>query len=577
MKKFVFVLMSFLITSTLYSQIVINEVMYAPTSPNKEWFELYNLGTSAVNVQNWKWRDAAISNPVRTITTLSVTVNPNDFVIICEDSTNFRSAYPGVTALVIQSIGWNALNNTGIENIVLYNSSSVTIDSLTYNNTWGAGSGNYSLERKNPAGPTNQQSNWGQCIDPNKATPGRANSLTPKQYDLILSTFNITPNTPIIGDTLKFNMVVKNAGLNIANTFNVKLYYDINKDSIPQPGELIGSQNYTNLNPGDSVTFYQYIPGIDSGFKQYIGYVEYIPDMDTMSNKLVKSVNVGGQVVSNGIIINEIMYAPTTPEPEWFEIFNNSGSAINLKNWKFSDSSAMNNPITITSSDYIIQANSYVVLTKSSSIFQVHSNIDSSKVIIISNFPTLNNDRDRVSIYNNAGTVIDYVSYYSSWGGSSRNSLERISPTGQSNDPANWATSIDCEYSSPTRQNSYSGIMAYEKGDIVINEIMYEPLSGNAEWVELFNRSGKNINLAGFKFNRTTYFYTLTDTCYSFLSPNSYLVIASDTSIYKMYSYLKSIGSNYKVVFRSNLTLSNDGDDLKLFDGKNTLIDEVIY
>ena len=128
-----------------------------------------------MNLQNWKWRDAATSNPIRTITTLSINLNANSYAIICEDSVNFRQAFPTATGLIIQSIGWNALNNTGNENVVLYNSTSVTQDSLTYTNTWGGGTGGFSLERKNPAGATNLQSNWGTCIDPNKATPNRSN------------------------------------------------------------------------------------------------------------------------------------------------------------------------------------------------------------------------------------------------------------------------------------------------------------------------------------------------------------------------------------------------------------------
>ena len=196
MKKYIYTVFLFsLFYLNTFAQVIINEVMYAPTSPNKEWFEIYNTGNSSINLQNWKWRDAAGSNPIRTKTTQSILINPNTFAIVCEDSTNFRTAFPGVTGILIQSIGWNALNNTGSENVVLYYSTGQTSDSLTYTNSWG-GSGGFSLERINPLANTNLQSNWGTSVDPNKATPDRTNSLTPKLNDLILSSFTVTPSAP---------------------------------------------------------------------------------------------------------------------------------------------------------------------------------------------------------------------------------------------------------------------------------------------------------------------------------------------------------------------------------------------
>lgn len=579
MKK-VFCLASlFIFVPMIYSQVVINEVMYAPTSPNKEWFEIYNAGTSAINLQNWKWRDAAQSNPIRTITTQSVILNPNEYAIVCEDSINLRTAYPGITGIVLQSIGWNALNNTGNENVVLYNSIGQTVDSLTYNNGWGGSSGNYSLERINPLGPTNQQSNWGSSVDPQKATPNRKNSLTPKQYDLKLISFIIKPQSPVVGDSLKLEFVIKNIGINPASNFTLKIYYDLNLDSIPVESELINSQMFTNqLNQNDSLNYLYGIGNIDSGLKQYIGKVVWQTDEDTLNNVLVNRVNVGGSVVTSGILINEIMYAPQSPEPEWVELINASNTAINLKNWKIADSSSYNNPITITSSDRYIAPNDFLVIAKSSSILTAHTLIDTTKLLYLSNLPTLNNDRDKIAIFNNSGTVVDEVSYKSSWGGSSRNSLERKSSTRPTNDSTNWATSLDCEYSSPTRVNSVVNLGSYSRNDIVINEIMFDPLTISCEWVELYNLSDKYINLTGWRCFVASYIYNLSDSCNFFLAPGKYLVIATDTTLYNRFSYLKPPDTNFvKIVFRSNLTLSNDGTAIRIVDASNNTIDSVNY
>jgi len=295
--------------SNLFSQVVINEIMYGPLSPNKEWFELHNTGTAPISIQNWKWRDAAQTNPVRTITTRNILLQPDSFVVICEDSVNLKNAYPLLNGIIVQSSGWSALNNSGNENIVIYNSASQIIDSLTYNGSWGGGNG-FSLEKINPAGPANNSSNWGASLSILKATPGEQNSLTPKPFDIFLKTFTITPAFPGKGDTLKMNFVIRNAGINTANNFTLKLYEDKNLDSIIQNAELVNSKFYSQLIASDSLLSEFSIEKIDSGLKQFIAKIFYEQDNDTSNNILTKRIFVSGNTAGGGIVINEIMYDP---------------------------------------------------------------------------------------------------------------------------------------------------------------------------------------------------------------------------------------------------------------------------
>jgi hypothetical protein len=576
LKKY-FLLIILVLSVQINAQVVINEVMFAPTAPNKEWFEIYNAGSSPVNIQNWKWRDAAQSNPVRTITAQNVLLNANSYAVICEDSANFRSAFAGVTGIVLQSVGWNALNNTGNENVVLYNSAFQISDSLTYSNTWG-GTGGVSLERINPGGPTNSRTNWGSSIDFLKATPVRVNSLTPKQNELILKTFTITPAAPQSGDTLKFQIIVKNIGLNPASNYDINLYRDNSFDSIPLYGNLINSRTYTSvLNVNDSVIYNFNIPNIDSGRKQYIGLVVYAPDADTLNNKLVRTVTIGGPVVTTGLIINEIMYAPQSPEPEWIEIYNNSGTAVNIKNWKLSDSTSQSNPGIITSSDKIINPNDYIVIAKSNAIIPVHPLLDTTKIIYMSSLPTFNNDKDKVILFNTGGGIVDEVSYKSNWGWSPRNSLERKSFLNPSNDSSNWASSVDCEYSTPSRVNSVVNLTGALRNDVVVNEIMFDPISGSAEYVELYNISGKYLNFTGWRLYVSTSYCNIFDTCNLIIKPGMYVILSADTTIYNRFGYLKGSDSTRKVIFNSSLSLSNEGAVVRVLDVLNNVIDSLNY
>jgi hypothetical protein len=265
----------------------------------------------------------------------------------------------------------------------------------------------------------------------------------------------ISPALPNVGDSLKLDFVIKNIGLQPASSYTLNIYKDVNFDSVASPSELLTSQPFIiTLNQNDSVSYRYGIGNIDSGKKQYIGIVVYAPDEDTLNNKLVRSLTVGGQSVTNGLFINEIMYAPLSPEPEWVEVYNNSGAPLNIKNWKISDESGQGSPITITSNDRIININDYLVIAKTNAIVPLHPLMDTSKVIYVSALPTLNNDFDKVIIFNNASIIVDQVLYRSSWGGSSKLSLERISITKPSQDSTNWASSADNEFSTPTRKNS---------------------------------------------------------------------------------------------------------------------------
>ena len=421
--------------------IIINEIMYAnTTTTEKEWFEIYNRDTVPINLAGISWKDATSS--VNIITNNNVLLNSHQYAIVCQDSIAFKQHHPGITGYIFQT-NWSSLNDNG-DDIVLIKSviTQQRYDSVHYLPGWGGNSGGYSLERIDASGPSNNQNNWGTSIDILKSTPNRQNSITPKFYDLFLKNFTITPNNPKIGDSLKLSFTIKNTGINPANNFSLNIYRDLNLDSIPQISEMIKTQSFLNLNHNDSINFNYSFLCQDTGLIQLIGLVEYQPDLDTLNNKLVKSIYISNTQSNIGIIINEIMYNPKSPEPEWIELFNNSNIPISLKNWKIADSSSINNPVLITSNDFIIQQNSFVVIAKNNSIISKHPSIDTSKIIYLSNLPTYNNDKDVVAIYNNSGMQVDYVSYKSGWGGASKNSLERISPNKPSNDSTNWGTSL---------------------------------------------------------------------------------------------------------------------------------------
>ncbi|KXK56421.1 MAG: hypothetical protein UZ05_CHB002000201 [Chlorobi bacterium OLB5] len=559
------------VNTSSFDSLVINEIMYSPTPSSNEWFEIYNKTSNAVNLANWKWKDATAT--VNTITTQAITIPANGFAVICQDSAAVKSAYPNNTGIYIQT-GWSSLNNTG-DNIVLFNSAGTVIDSITFTSGWGGSTNNRSLERISYTAPTNQQSNWGTCIAVIGATPNKINSLVPKPNDLALNKITFSRTLPALGDTLGIIAQVKNRGLNPATLYTVSFYDDYNKDSIAAPNELKATINSPgSLNTGDSVNI-TYSQILDSaGLRQFIAVVNYSADEDTSNNKYTASIEVSGGSTAGRVIINEIMYDFPDGECEWVEIYNNTDSVVNLKNWKISDNSLTQ--VNITSNDFFVNPQSYAVISQSSAIFANHPSIDSSKVIIMSSFPSLNNAGDAVIIYKINGSVSDRVDYLPDWGGDN-SSLERIDINGVSNDSSNWASSIACERSTPTIINSITSAVHYQRNDLVINEIMAAPLTGQPEYIELYNPTNQNINIAGWLYTETGGSKGLSDTCSAIIKPGMYAVIAADTNIYNAFPYLRTPDSTQRVFIAGSLGLNNEGDLVQIADVFKTVVDSVFY
>ncbi|HVN56752.1 MAG TPA: lamin tail domain-containing protein [Bacteroidales bacterium] len=118
-------------------------------------------------------------------------------------------------------------------------------------------------------------------------------------------------------------------------------------------------------------------------------------------------------------------------------------------------------------------------------------------------------------------------------------------------------------------------------GDVVFNELLFNPLPGDADYIELFNRSGKNLNAADFLIASvndetadTTAAVSLCDTNRCFL-PGRYYAISTDRQgVLKRYPY-SSDSSVFNVDHMPSMP--DDGGHLVLFDKSHNKTDEVRY
>ncbi|MEK6552815.1 MAG: lamin tail domain-containing protein, partial [Bacteroidota bacterium] len=350
-----------------------------------------------------------------------------------------------VLKISTNNFGSSGMANTTSRDVFLINASGQTIDTYTYSadNSAGISDEKYILSKDNTA------ANWKNSLTTH-GTPGKKNSVTPADYDLSTTITGINPVNPVTEDSVAVTVKVKNLGrLNAAN-FSVEIFNDINLDSQGQTNERIFNQNYSNLASNDSLLITKKIYAAAVGTYGFVAQSNFTQDEKSSNDKAVLSYNVSERPASfNDIVINEIMYAPSTDEPEWIEIVNKSNRAYNLKNWKIGDNTSLT---TISTSDLNLNPNQYLVISDDATIINFYT---VSSQWVARSLPSLSNSGDQVVLKDNQNRKIDSLSYQPSWGGNTGGkSLERVSTQLSSTESSNWKSSTSNLKATPGRINS---------------------------------------------------------------------------------------------------------------------------
>lgn len=135
---------------------------------------------------------------------------------------------------------------------------------------------------------------------------------------------------------------------------------------------------------------------------------------------------------------------------------------------------------------------------------------------------------------------------------------------------------FDCWLNSTERSGTFILPEMAQKGDVVINEILQNPLTGGQDWIELYNNSDKVINLKDWQFANFD-----NDTIDNFktvagnylLQPNDYVVLGKDSSFVKQ-NYPFAIPG--KFLFSELPSYNNDSGTVYLI-YNSEIIDKVSY
>ena len=156
---------------------------------------------------------------------------------------------------------------------------------------------------------------------------------------------------------------------------------------------------------------------------------------------------------SNGLRINEILFAPVDTEHEFIEFYNSSTQEIDLCSLTFSDSRM--DPLSICENQVHIPPSSYAVIARNGiALTHVFPQLSSPSNILITplTWPALNNSGDEVILFEGS-EFVDAVTYQPSWGQRGV-SIERKDPAGPSSLAFNWAPSTASKGATPGEINS---------------------------------------------------------------------------------------------------------------------------
>lgn len=445
------------------SDVVINEIMYTPANGEPEWIELYNRTTGTVNLNKWSIADASHS---ALIATTSLNIPAQGYIVLSKDST-VRAHYPYIFPLAVMQVP--PLNNTG-DNLVICDSMGILIDTVQFGPP-SSGAYGLSLEKIFADSSGLTPANWRLSISTNHATPGKKNSVTPKNIDAALF-LSPVKSYDTAGAVVSFSGQVRNIGLTAFTGAVLSLFHDRNADENGATAELIARLSLPPMNPQDSVLFHVLSDTLSPGIQQFIMSIDLNGDEDTTNNfKIIRIPVVQPTEQRGDILVNEIQYAPPSGQGEWFELLNRLDKSINLMHYYMADSQ---DTVQLITKPILFSPNSFLIIAKDSSLVHLFK---LPSPLVVTPFPALNNDGDKLILMDSLFRVIDSVAYPNR--GDTRGcSLERISTSQSSTAASNWSLCKNKYGASPGSPNS----VATKQHDVSAVSLRFspaQPMKGN--------------------------------------------------------------------------------------------------
>lgn len=404
--------------------VIVSEVMAAPPSaPDVEWFELENRTADTLLLNGWSVRDAA--GNLAQIESSVPLLAPGDFLLVAEDSTVlvWPDMIDSVKLFVPQS--WPSLNNGG-DSLLIYDLTGTLIEAVDY----PVASEGISLQRRLGAGGEPLQL-WDASTAPYGGTPGWENvDLTPAEVDLALAGCNVSFGPGDGGRLTTVTLEVENRGTATSGFGRTLSMYVLANDMVVWQEE----EELTTIMPGElySLGFSELLSQGDYHLTAMLSPEDELPESDTLQVALTVAPPMGE------LFISELMAAPPAfPDAEWIELENLSSETVPLAGWTLTDETG--NRVVLDSLAPVIGSGELLVMAEDSSMLDWPGLSEGVALLVPSNWASLNNGGDSLTLFNDGGVVVDAARYSSTREGVA---LQRL--IASSGEPlANWAESPD--------------------------------------------------------------------------------------------------------------------------------------
>lgn len=231
----------------------------------------------------------------------------------------------------------------------------------------------------------------------------------------------------------------------------------------------------------------------------------------------------------SSLLLSEFLTKPLPGKAEYIELFNSSHSELALSSYTlYYNNTAYELP------DVKVPPRSFVVLYKEGLPAPI------PEAIPLKRFPTLANTRFSLSLF--LEEEVDRVVYGDNIAGKDGQSVERLDILNPHKTLAQWRPTNSPSGGTPGMPPAQQPFEEIAVSDIVINEVLAHPVSGGDEFIELYNRSDKEMDLKDLALEIRT--GTELKNIKSFaLSDTSYILPASGFIV--LTRYKKSVSSFY--------------------------------
>jgi hypothetical protein len=455
--------------------VVITEFMPDPDPvaglPNAEYVEIYNRSTKTFDLSGWK-----ISDSGSPVDLSSFLLMPDSFLILCSTTNATQLSFLG-SVMGISS--FPSLNNTGGDDVIVYDNNSVILDKVHYDETFygddAKDDGGWSIERIDPDFTCSNDANWKASVDPAGGTPGKVNSVDGAFSDLSAPRLLRACLDDSVHVTLFFSEPVPDTALS-----NVQNY-------------LIGYEDVGNITPvtaaapaadGMSVTL-TFGMSAASGLWSVMVVATVA---DCAGNPVANSTAYFAApepAAAGDILINEVLFSVDNGATDFAELYNASQKVIDLgtlqiNNYSITNATA-NVPQILSAGCFLMFPATYLVLSDDGDGIKSHYQVQNPDAFLDMAFPELLTEEDILVLKDNASEVIDSLHYYSSWHFPLLNdvhnvSLERLSAGRPTNEAQNWhSASQNSGFATPGFRNSQYSDGGAGSTDVTVQPEVFSP------------------------------------------------------------------------------------------------------